>query len=40
MFGYANSTKDIEVETIGRYFGDDNFKCIFLNGNAWISLKI
>ena len=24
----------------GRYFTDDIFKCIFLNENAWISLKI
>ena len=24
----------------GRYFADDTFKCIFLNENAWISLKI
>ena len=24
----------------GRHFADDNFKCIFLNENAWISLKI
>ena len=24
----------------GRCFPDDMFKCIFLNGNAWISIKI
>ena len=24
----------------GRHFADDIFKCIFLNENAWISLKI
>ena len=24
----------------GRHFPDDNFKCIFLNENEWISLKI
>ena len=24
----------------GRYFADDTFKCIFLNENAWILLKI
>ena len=24
----------------GRHFAHDIFKCIFLNGNAWISLKI
>ena len=24
----------------GRHFADDIFKCIFLNGNVWISIKI
>ena len=24
----------------GRHFADDNFKCIFLNENAWIPIKI
>ena len=24
----------------GRYFGDDKFKCIFLNENIWIPIKI
>ena len=24
----------------GRHFADDTFKCIFLNENAWISIKI
>ena len=24
----------------GRHFADDNFKCIFLNENGWIPLKI
>ena len=24
----------------GRHFTDDNLKCIYLNGNVWISLKI
>ena len=24
----------------GRHFADDNFKCIFLNENIWISIKI
>ena len=24
----------------GRHFADDIFKCIFLNGNVWMSLKI
>ena len=25
---------------IGRHFSDDIFKCIFLNENVWISIKI
>ena len=29
-----------EAESNGRHFTDDNFKCIFLNGNAWIPIKI
>ena len=29
----------IEAETNGRNFADDIFKCIFLNGNVWISIK-
>ena len=30
----------IEAKTNGRYFKDDILKCIFLNENAWISIKI
>ena len=35
----------IQINTLrprpnGRYFADDTFKCIFLNENAWTSLKI
>ena len=30
----------IEAETNGRHFADDIFKCIFLNENAWILIKI
>ena len=37
--------KDLTFNTLrprqsGRHFADDIFKCIFLNENAWISLKI
>ena len=32
--------KHIEVETNGRHFADDIFKCIFLNENVWIPIKI
>ena len=30
----------IEAETNGRHFPDDIFKCIFLNENVSISIKI
>ena len=30
----------IEAETNGRHFPDDIFKCIFLNENVFISIKI
>ena len=30
----------IEAETNGRHFTDDIFKCIFLNQNVWIPIKI
>ena len=30
----------IEAETNGRHFADDIFKCIFLNENIWIPIKI
>ena len=29
-----------EAETNGRHFPDDIFKCIFLNENVWIAMKI
>ena len=29
-----------EAETNGRHFPDDIFKCIFLNENVFISIKI
>ena len=32
--------KHIEAETNGRHFADDIFKCIFLNENVWIPIKI
>ena len=32
--------KHIETEQNGRHFADDVFKCIFLNENVWILLKI
>ena len=34
------SHKHIEAETNGRHFTDDIFKCIFLNENVWIPIKI
>ena len=30
----------IEAETNGRHFAEDIFKCIFLNENVWIRIKI
>ena len=30
----------IEAETNGRHFADDIFKCIFMNENVWIPIKI
>ena len=30
----------IEAETNGRHFADDIFKCIFLNENVWIPIKV
>ena len=32
--------KHIEAETNGSQIPDDVFKCIFLNGNLWILIKI
>ena len=34
------SLKHIEADKICRHFAEDIFKCISLNGNIWISLKI
>ena len=36
----ANWLKHIEAETNGRHFPDDIFKCILLNENVLISIKI
>ena len=30
----------IEAETNGRHFAGDIYKCIFLNENVWIPIKI
>ena len=34
------SFNTLRLRQNGRHFADDIFKCIFLNENAWISLKI
>ena len=34
------TSKHIEAETNGRHFADDILKCIFLNENVWIPIKI
>ena len=34
------TVQHIEAETNGRHFPDDIFKCIFLNENVSISIKI
>ena len=34
------ASQHIEAETNGRHFADDIFKCIFLNENVWIPIKI
>ena len=36
----TNVTEHIEAETNGCHFANDIFKCIFLNENVWISIKI
>ena len=38
--GKVGSNQHIEAETNGRHFADDIFKCIFLNENVWIPIKI
>ena len=49
LFGFCVPTRlnlqEISINTLrprqyGRYFADDIFKCIFLNENVWIWLKI
>ena len=35
-----NSISSLRPRQNGRHFADDVFKCIFLNENVWISLKI
>ena len=37
---YKHESYHIEAETNGRHFSDDIFKCIFLNENVLISIKI
>ena len=36
----STTYKHIEAETNGHHFADDIFKCIFLNENVWIPIKI
>ena len=42
FMGYtvSNAINTLRPKQSGRYFADDIFKCIFLNENDWISLKI
>ena len=41
VHGFVNGVfNTLRPRQNGRYFADDIFKCIFLNENAWISLKI
>ena len=35
-----NNINTLRPRQIGRHFADDIFKCIFLNENVWISIKI
>ena len=37
---YVNSLNTLRPRQSSRHFPDDIFKCIFLNENAWISIKI
>ena len=37
---YAERLNTLRPRQNGRHFADDIFKCIFLNENAWISIKI
>ena len=36
----SDSINTLRPRQNGRHFADDVFKCIFLNGNLWISIKI
>ena len=38
--GCGNDFNPLRPRQNGRHFADDVFKCIFLNDNVWISLKI
>ena len=40
MFGINRSLNTLRPKQNGRHFTDDTFKCIFLNANMWISIKI
>ena len=40
MMAKFGSRKHIEAEKNGRHFPDDIYKCIFLNENVWILIKI
>ena len=37
---WANTVNTLRPRQNGRHFPDDIFKCIFLNENVWISIKI
>ena len=39
-FSQFSSFNTLRLRQNGRHFADDIFKCIFLNENVWISLKI
>ena len=36
----TQSVERLRLRQTGRHFADDIFKCIVLNGNIWISIKI
>ena len=40
LSGAVKYTHDLNSLRHGRHFADDIFKCIFLNENVWISIKI
>ena len=39
-FSRGHYVNTLKLRHNGRYFPDDIFKCIFLNKNVWISIKI